>query len=284
MKDGSVLLAKLTVLKEKKKGKDAVLAAYLLERRQEAAGMTIASVAEGCGVSYATVCRFLTKLGAGGFPECRRQLAQATPGDGVFLEPSAGKTPEETVQAVCRFSAEVVRSCEDVLCRSDLAGILTAMHEARHIQFLGLGASAVTAQYAYVKFFRLNLSCAVDIDGILCKMKASMLQAGDVLFAISSSGRTRSVVDCARMVTARGGTVICLSDFAHTPLGDTARHALCTTLRDSNKFVDTEFPLIQGQITLIDGLYACYCQRYPEAAARHMQDTRKAIYSDKIGM
>ncbi len=89
---------------------------------------------------------------------------------------------------------------------------------ARKIFFIGAGTSHISSLYAHMKFFRIGLNCAHESIMTFSRLQASLLGKEDVLFAISSSGRSRSIVEAARVARSNSAKVIGLSDFAISPL------------------------------------------------------------------
>ena len=112
-------------------------------------------------------------------------------------------------------------------------------------------------------------------------MSSSLLEKGDLLFLFSSSGRTKAVIEAAKIAKTKGVTVVAISDFINTPLCRWADVTICTTVRDANKFLDTDFPLIQGQITIIDILYKYLYFRWEKSSEENKSTTLTAIKGDK---
>ena len=156
-----------------------------------------------------------------------------------------------------------------------------AMVASDQVLFVGSGTSGVSCTYAYTKFFRLGIDCQVQIDPVLSKMKAGILDRDDVLFAISSSGRTRHAIDAAQLAKDQGATVIALTDYAISPLSKIADINLYTTPRNVNHHLELEMPLLIGQITLIDVLQICCVSRLPEEALGEYRTTKTAADLEK---
>jgi RpiR family carbohydrate utilization transcriptional regulator len=104
----------------------------------------------------------------------------------------------------------------------------------------------------------------------------------DILFAISSSGRTAEIVECARMANKNNVHVISLSDFAISPLTKVSNTNLYTTPRNASLFLNIDMPLIVGQIALIDILYSCCCIRMSEKAPDLYNKTKISADAEKI--
>jgi RpiR family carbohydrate utilization transcriptional regulator len=89
--------------------------------------------------------------------------------------------------------------------------ILEAHQHQRKLEFFGVGNSGIVAQDAQHKFFRLGFHTNALSDGHMQIMSASLLKAGDVLVVISSSGRTRDLLDSCEIARKNGATTIVIT-------------------------------------------------------------------------
>ena len=189
---------------------------------------------------------------------------------------------EDICQSVYRF---FIRSLEESLSILDYAIIEQAVNQliaAKTICFIGAGTSGISARYAYSRFFRIGLSCVFEADATLYRMRVATLRPGDLLFAISSSGRSSDIVNCAITAQKNGVTVISLSDFAVSPLTKNSDINLFTTPRNASLFQNIDMPLVVSQITVIDALYSCCCAKFPQEAAQIYQSTRLLQKEEKL--
>lgn len=150
---------------------------------------TISSLAAEAGVSYATVCRLLEKIGVSGFKEFKKVLSQAPK-----KEKKEEITPDNLAicDRVCTDSLKMVENCKESLKNGVLDMAVEALSNAGTVMFTGLGASADRARLCLYRFLGILPQCFFSNDMIMAKMKASLLNKGDVLFAVSSSGKTEA--------------------------------------------------------------------------------------------
>lgn len=285
----SLYFAKLNKLKSSKKTTKKKLAGYFSQNTERLQGLTISEVAEETNTSYATVCRFLNEIGFSGFKEFKKtlisELESTSKSDFVFSENFLDFSPDEDFESIAKrvsgFAADVaLGSCNDITA-GDAEKLYGVLKNASQIHFFGLGTSSVSAQYAYIKFFRLKAGCSYSSDPVISKMTSSLLKKGDLLFLFSSSGRTKAVLQAARLAKAQGATVVAVSDFINTPLSKYADVNICTTVRDANKFLDPDFALIQGHITIIDILYKYMFSRAERLSTENKNTTFSAIRADR---
>lgn len=291
MENNSLYIARLCTLKnDKKKRKWSRIANYILLNIESVHSFTIEILAEKTNTSYATVCRFLKEIGVSGIKEFKRIILHEIQNhkklelklENYSVDNSAELSFGNISSKVCDFSASVVTNCFNSLKEELIEQIINYFNKAGFIYFVGLGTSAVTALYAYTKMFRLKLNCSFDTDIIISKMKASVMKKGDVLFVISSSGRTKPIVETAKIAKQNGASIITLCDFLQSPLSEISDINICTTIRNSNKYLDMDFPLIQGQITIIDILYSCIYNQSKISSSIMVDKTTYAVKNDKI--
>lgn len=290
MLDNIYVLNRLHTVEESSDTSDGIIASYIIKHIKTISTYSISSLAENTNTSYATVCRFLKKIGLSGMKELKSLAISLQSHEESTFETTSFNYSYEDYQnnsfdiitkKICEFSAAVTGNCSKILTANKLEKITDAILNANSIHFIGLGTSAVTAQYGYTKFFRLNTSCFFDADIIISKMKISLMGKKDLVFAISSSGRTKSILEIAKLAKESNTTVISLCDFSDSPLSNVSDISIATTIRESNRFIDTDFPLIQAQITIIDILYACaYSQSH--FATHNFNKTKKSVDIDKI--
>jgi RpiR family carbohydrate utilization transcriptional regulator len=98
-----------------------------------------------------------------------------------------------------------------------IAALTESGTQKKRIDFYGVGNSGIVAQDAQHKFFRLGVATAAYSDPHVHAMAASMLGRGDVVVAISGSGRTRDLIRSAEIAREAGATVIAIT-VAGSPL------------------------------------------------------------------
>ncbi len=285
----NLYIAKLNQLKESKKSTKSRLAAFMISNMEKISSFTISSIAEETETSYATVCRFVQEMGFSGYKEFKKAASESSKGENqsnlVLLENFLDFTQNDNFESISKrisdFAADVTCNSFKAISGKDARFLHDVFKNAKHIHFFGLGTSSVSAYYAYIKFFRLKSCCSYSSDIVISKMSSSLLEKGDLLFLFSSSGRTKAVIEAAKIAKTKGVTVVAISDFINTPLCRWADINICTTVRDTNKFLDTDFPLIQGQITIIDILYKYLYFRWEKSSEENKSTTLTAIKGDK---
>ena len=260
---------------------------YLLQNPKESLSMTINQLAGCTGTSYATVMRLVKHIGFSGYKDFKSNLYHdVLSQDNLDMLDLIKISQDTSVEDVCESSFELVSSSladsYKLLDPSVISGIVDALRSANKILYVGSGLSGISAKYAYIKSFRIGLPSIYETDATLYKMQASLLNKGDVLFAISSSGRTKEVVECAQLASRLGAHVISLSDYVMSPLSQVSEYNLFTTSRQNAVFLGIDMPLTTSQFTVIDAVYLSTCVRMGKASSEIYTRTKHSADAEKI--
>jgi RpiR family transcriptional regulator, carbohydrate utilization regulator len=264
------------------------LADYILSNPEETSHSTINELQKKSGSSYATIIRFSKKAGYTGFKEFKNSLVQDLTSTETVTNIAAGyhigradKT-EEIVKKTFQSSIKTLQETQGILNAVDIQKVVEKFLGAREVYFIGTGISGVSAQYAVTRFFRIGISCTAEADPTIYKMRVSLLKKSDVLFTISSSGRSANVVDAAKIAKENGIPVISLCDFAVSPLTRNSEINLYTTPRNTTQFYDLDVQLITPQINIIDVLFFCCCSKLGTKAINFMNKTKNKADREKL--
>ncbi|MFO1069488.1 MAG: transcriptional regulator HexR [Geminicoccaceae bacterium] len=192
---------------------EARVAEAVLADPERAVSAGITRLAGWSGVSEPTVNRFCRSLGFVGYRAFQLALAQGlvrgTPY--VSAHVAAGDSVALYTRKIFEASAAALRRAGEELDPVAVGRAVAALAAARQILFIGLGGSGPVALDAQHKFARVNVPAVAHIDPIMQRIAVSGLTAGDVLVAISSTGRTRMLNDNVALAAGTGATVVALT-------------------------------------------------------------------------
>jgi DNA-binding MurR/RpiR family transcriptional regulator len=266
------------------------LADYVRAHPHETVQCTIEELEERSGASYATVNRFCRRLGFAGYKELRKALIAdmaptgPAPAELLGVSVAPGDTSKTIADKILASSIALLEETQAILDAKTVEKVVRVLCDAEQTVFVGTGTSGLTAHYAASRFFRIGLRSLSESDSTIMRQRATVLGKKDVLFAISSSGRSASVVEAADAAARAGASVVSLCDYAISPLSCTARLNLYTTPRNAGHHLDKEMPLLVGQIALVDVLFAGCCTRLGARVDvnRLYEATRVAANAEKL--
>jgi RpiR family carbohydrate utilization transcriptional regulator len=223
------------------------VAAYVRDHPDQVLYQTIVEVAEGSGVSEASVLRFCRDLGFSGFQDFKLALAAdlaVSPAGGLLGAPPSSL--EEVFDHALAESKQVLEETYRLLDRTAIARALDLLERAQQLDFYGVGASGVTAQDFAYKFLRLGYRAQAWTDPHLAAMSASTLSDGAVAIGISRSGSTLDTLQALEVAHRRGIPTLAITHAARSPITRIAEITLGISAPES--------PLTGGSISSKMGL------------------------------
>jgi RpiR family carbohydrate utilization transcriptional regulator len=200
------------------------VAEFVLKNPEQVIHLRIVDVAAAAEVSEPTVVRFCRAIGCEGFQNFKLALAQSTarhPSQEPF-NLSELDTARDYTYKVFDATMETLNRVRNTLDPDAIEVAVDALCNAKRVEFYGFGASSPVAIDAQHKFFRLQIASAAHSDPHIQAMSAMSLSPGDVVVAISQSGRTTSLLEAMDHVRDAGAVIIGLAP------GDTPIIERCT--------------------------------------------------------
>ena len=193
------------------------VAEVILLNPQQATRFSIAALAQAASVSEPTVNRFCRSFGVSGYPELKLQLAQSLASGAAYVSRAveADDNPEAYTQKIFGSAIASLDSACQALDPNLISRAVDLLIQARQIHFFGLGASAPVALDAQHKFFRFNLAVTAHADVLMQRMIASVAHTGELFVIISYTGRTRELVEVARIARENGASAPVALDAQH---------------------------------------------------------------------
>jgi RpiR family transcriptional regulator, carbohydrate utilization regulator len=258
------------------------VAEYVLNHQQDVIRLRVIDVANRSSVSEPTVIRFCRAIGCNGFQDFKLTLAQQ-----LAASPSFGQIAVTDTDSTADFSKKVFDGAIDTLLNvrdnvdiEHLHQAVTAITASSRIEFFGFGASGAVAADAYHKFFRLQLAAAAHSDHHFQNMSAASLSPGDVVVAISHSGRTKALLDSSQLAKEAGATVIsiCPSD---SPIADIADIPINVNVEED---IEIYTPLCSrlAHLVVIDVLAMGVAQQKGPGLKTHLFKLKKALSNVRV--
>lgn len=258
------------------------VARVVLARPDSVIHSTLAALAHEAGVSEPTVVRFCRSVGCKGFQDFKVRLAQsvATPFPFADFAIAAG---DSLAACATKIFTATVDTLLKVLNQLDLAATkraVAALVKARKIEFYSFGASGNVALNAHHKFFRLGRPCSAYIDAHLQYMSAATLGPEDVVVAISHTGRTKELLESARLAKDSGATVIAIT----APRSPLAAESSIVLPVDVPEDTDLYTPMTSrlAHLMLIDTLAVGLALRSGEEVSERLRRMKESLKRKRV--
>lgn len=253
------------------------VANVIIDDPAAATSLSIASLAQAASVSEPTVNRFCRNFGAKGFPDFKIKLAQSLAGGTPYVT-RAVEPGDSATQYTHKIFGATIAALDEAQREVDMAAVermVDYLTQAKQVHFFGLGASGAVAQDAQHKFFRFNLPVMAYVDVLMQRMVAAACHTGDVVVIISYTGRTRELVDIARVARESGAVVLGITA-PYSPLSHECTATLeVATPEDTDHYMPMTSRIIQ--LTLIDALATGVTLRRGEDFLPHLKKIKDSL-------
>ena len=256
------------------------VADYTVEFPKEVTELTVHQLAEKCSVAASAVIRFCKAIQLQGFSELKIELAREL---GSMKETKENRVPsvahesgvEGVVRKVFNSGMNTLQYTLDKLDFSSVEKMSQILVSAKHIFIFGLGTSSSVVTDAQYRLSQLGLRATACTDILLMGVTAANLGAGDVVLAISHSGRTKAVVDAVRLAKKQGATIMAITSFKDSFLYQESDVA-ATVFADEITYPVEAVSARVAHICLVDSLAMLLAAHNYESFARHIK-SRNAV-------
>ncbi|CQR57899.1 MurR/RpiR family transcriptional regulator [Paenibacillus riograndensis] len=207
------------------------VAKCVLEHPDNLIYLSVTELADFAGTGETTVMRFCRKIGFKGYQDFKLMLAQGLPKQQAPSGRDGGDADDATL--LYESMVNILQSSLGMLDREQLEEAINQIDAAHHMQFFGVGSSAITALDAKNRLLRIGRRVEAIADSHIQSMMAVTMGEGDVAFGISVSGSTLDTNDMLMKAKQNGAKVIAMTNYAKSPIASIADIVLLTAGKES---------------------------------------------------
>jgi glucokinase len=228
------------------------VATLVLEHPRKVLSEPIAEIARLADVSQPTVIRFCRSLGFLGLADFKLKFASSLTGT-IPVRHSQVRTSDSTHDLAAKVIDNTVSAILKFRDQLDVVSIdraIALLRKANRVEFYAMGNSRVVALDGQHKFFRFRIPTSSYGDSHLFKLAADLLNPGDVVIAISTSGQLPELLSAVDAARAAGADVIAIT----SSKSQLAKKASVTLAVDHSEDSTTFLSMISRvlQLLLID--------------------------------
>ncbi len=261
------------------------VASYILRDPARASTQTISELAQAAQTSETTVLRLCHELGVRGYRELRVALAAES---GREQERAANREVgsdigrdddlDAIINTITFTDQQAIADTARNLDRAAMAEAVTLTAQARRVDVVGVGASAVVALDLQQKLHRIGLIAYAWHDTHAALTAAALLGPADVVIGVSHTGSTLDIIDAVREAGAHGARTIVLTGVPNSPLAAVADVLLVTVDRETTFRSGATASRIAA-LSVVDVLFVAVAQRRYDQATAALDATRRAVAS-----
>lgn len=275
------LIALKSIL-EQLKPSERKVADYVLAHPHEVVQYSVQKLAELSRVSEATIIRLCQKLNMKGYQELKLRVAGdlASPQSSSGYEEIRMEGPiEDIMHSVSNNNKHSIDDTLAVLSAEEIKKAAVALSAARRINIFGMGASYVIAEDLRQKLVRIGWWCEAypDLHGQLTS--TVNMEAGDVAFGISYSGKTDEVVRSLSEAKRQGAKIITLTKCGNFPVNELADIKLFASASEQSIRSGAMASRI-AQLNVVDILFITIASSQKDNLIPILEQTRLVVRSN----
>lgn len=278
----SPLLARIEASFDELRKSERAVAEFVLAHPNEVLSISIAELACRVGVSQPTVARFVNALGYTGFKDFKLRLAQSLASGVAYVHRDVGPDDslDEVAPKVFNRTIGALISVRNQLDAVRLKRAVELITRAGRMEFYGIGNSGIVASDAQHKFFRFGIPSVAYSDPHTQGMAATLLEEGDVVVAISASGRTPEIIRACELAREAGAEVIAITA-SGSPL---ARAATVLLAADVPEDPDVYAPMTSriAHLAIIDVLSVSVALVSGPELIKRLERTKQTLRDKRI--
>jgi len=247
---------------------EARVANWIVQQPERIIHMSMAQVAQACGVSDTTVLRFCRTVGFQGYTDLKLSIARdvSSPTQIIHDDIAEGDSPAIIARKVFMSNIQALYDTLEVLDEEALSRAIELITNAKRILIVGVGTSAPIVHSMHNMLMRLGLICKAQTDSYLQLMEVALLGPGDVVIAISQSGSSVDPVLTLKQARANGAATICITGNAQSPITDYADVTLLSVAREAR--IEAIASRL-AQVSIADAIYVIMAINAIETATQN---------------
>lgn len=254
------------------------VAEYILANPTEVIHMSITELAEAAGSAEATIFRMCQKAGYKGYQSFKIALAGDiyTPMQSVNKEVDPNDSLRTIAGKLFHSINETLQDTLKIMNESEFEKAIDAISAARRIDAYGSGGSAIIAADFEHRFMRFGIPVRAYADPHMQISAAALLEADDVVIAISHTGSNKDLLDSVSMAKQNGATVILITSYTKSPLSKLADITLCGAAKEK-QYRSEAMASRLAHLAIGDVLYVGVMLRQQDKIIKNMHKIREAI-------
>lgn len=218
------------------------VALYIIQNPKKVQKMSITELASSVQVSNATITRFTKNIKCKNFTELKLNLASSKSSDEPDINPK-----DKIIYDVYNFYNRVLKDNWKNLNINQLKKVVKLIQVSNRIYIFGIGSSGYTAQEMNQRLLRMGISTFAVTESSSMYMTSSIMNADDLIIAISSTGNTEELNSAAALGKKSGATVVGITGFKNSPLAKLSDIPILvrnTNFMNDARFINSQFSMI----------------------------------------
>lgn len=271
------MLAKIKAARDSLRKSEQKVADVVLADPDQSVQSSIQAIATLASVSEPTVIRFCRAVDCVGFQQFKLKLAQDLARRGTFFyqDVTSEDSSKELANKLLDGAIASLVQIREQINEQALDHAIALYESCSRVELYGSGGSAVVAEDAQLKFFRLGKPAIAYSDPHIQHAAAALLDKNALVIAISHSGRSSDILKTVEIAKQSKAKVISVTA-TRSPLAQVSDVALTVDVNeDSDIFSPVKSRL--GQMVVLDVLAVGVAVRGGDHMLEQLARARRAI-------
>ncbi|QRN50629.1 MurR/RpiR family transcriptional regulator [Macrococcoides bohemicum] len=233
------------------------IADLMIDQPVKVVNLPIKEIAKMAGTSEAAIVRFSKRLGLSGIKVVKVELARELHTIDTEKKPSKIEftdSVEVLKEKVFNNSIQALYNTEKILSPKLIDDAALAIIKAKRMMIFGVGIAQVVGEDFRLKLAQIDKLAHIASDSFTAVSMLGNFEPGDVLFAITSSGRSKEIIEVIKYAKRQNVTIVLLTQKVPSPALRMADIALAMAKEENEIKVGTMTVRIV-QLAIIDAVY-----------------------------
>lgn len=248
------------------------IADVVIRQPDQLVSMTVKEIAAASSTSEAAIVRFSKRVGLKGIKALKTELAKelhTIQTDKVASKISIHDTSQDILEKVFHNSIQALHNADKVLSICFIEEAARSLFKARKVVLFAVGESAVVTLDLKMKLHRIGIWAEHVTDQHNMMMLLSQMEQADVLLVVSTSGRTKEVIEVMKAAKKQQVEQILITQNVNSPARKIADSVLLMTEEENNIKMATMTARIV-QLAIVDTLFICICKLQGEPSMKRI--------------
>lgn len=246
--------------------------------------LTTSELAKSANVAQGSINNFSKKFSGGGYSALKLLVAGCVndiPKNAVFTTIDTNRTTKEVMAQKIKGNTAAFYNTLEINEEEELNNAVELVLKANRILTYGVYYSGVSAGDFCYHLIQLGIPATYVSDMLMSAVSASMLDQDGLIFAVSSSGRTKEVIDAVQIARDKGAAVVCLTSDRFSPLAALS-DAVLLTASSGMSVAESADEIRLAQQLVMDTLYSMIRVRVEAGDAANFYKLREIVNSHSI--
>ena len=220
---------------------------------------------------------FSNKYAGGGFPSLKLKIAESL-SSYVKIAFNSIDESDGVMEALVKNNRNneiALKNTEIINTGKDLSKAADLILNAKKLEIYGVFRSAPVATDLCYQLLQLGISATAVSDVLTCAVSASMLDKTSLVIAVSSSGKTKDVIDAVKLAKGNGVPIIAITSNKYSPLAKLSDVALIAGVSGSSETA-VHNEIRNSQLAIADAIVT-YLRKLVDKGGEHCYARLKTI-------